>query len=247
MIIEKQEDVTRKVLEEMHRTPDARTKEILEALVTHLHAFVREVRPAPRPSSRRRSATSTPSDRRPRRATTRRCCSRERSGFRTSCACSTTATRPRPTTSGRSSATVRRAARTAPRCSLADARRAARVQGWVRDAGSRSRARKSMSGTPHRRPLREPGSDPGGHELARQVHDRRRRPVLRSAASSPPATRCRPTGRRARCSPRSAGTTCAPRTCISHLQARLQDHRLAGLRPGRSAPRNRQPVRRPGR
>jgi catechol 1,2-dioxygenase len=32
------------VLEEMHRTPDARTKEILAALVTHLHAFVREVR-----------------------------------------------------------------------------------------------------------------------------------------------------------------------------------------------------------
>jgi protocatechuate 3,4-dioxygenase beta subunit len=44
MIIDKQEDVTRKVLEEMHRTPDARTKEILVALVTHLHAFVREVR-----------------------------------------------------------------------------------------------------------------------------------------------------------------------------------------------------------
>jgi hydroxyquinol 1,2-dioxygenase len=44
MIIEKQEDVTRKVLEEMHRTPDARTKEILAALVAHLHAFVREVR-----------------------------------------------------------------------------------------------------------------------------------------------------------------------------------------------------------
>jgi catechol 1,2-dioxygenase len=44
MIIETQEDVTRKVLEEMHRTPDARTKEILAALVTHLHAFVREVR-----------------------------------------------------------------------------------------------------------------------------------------------------------------------------------------------------------
>lgn len=44
MIIEKQEDVTRKVLEEMHRTPDARTREILAALVTHLHAFVREVR-----------------------------------------------------------------------------------------------------------------------------------------------------------------------------------------------------------
>jgi hydroxyquinol 1,2-dioxygenase len=44
MIIERQEDVTRAVLEEMHRTPDARTKEILAALVKHLHAFVREVR-----------------------------------------------------------------------------------------------------------------------------------------------------------------------------------------------------------
>jgi catechol 1,2-dioxygenase len=44
MIIETQEDVTRAVLEEMQRTPDARTREILAALVTHLHAFVREVR-----------------------------------------------------------------------------------------------------------------------------------------------------------------------------------------------------------
>jgi catechol 1,2-dioxygenase len=44
MIIETQEDVTRAVLAEMHRTPDARTKEILEGLVRHLHAFVREVR-----------------------------------------------------------------------------------------------------------------------------------------------------------------------------------------------------------
>jgi catechol 1,2-dioxygenase len=43
MIIETQEDVTRAVLAEMHRTPDARTKEILSALVSHLHAFVREV------------------------------------------------------------------------------------------------------------------------------------------------------------------------------------------------------------
>jgi catechol 1,2-dioxygenase len=44
MIIETQEDVTRAVLEEMHRTPDPRTKELLAALVTHLHAFVRETR-----------------------------------------------------------------------------------------------------------------------------------------------------------------------------------------------------------
>src|SRR5437879_11715120 len=44
MIIEKQEDVTRAVLEEMLRTPDARTREILSALVRHVHAFIREVK-----------------------------------------------------------------------------------------------------------------------------------------------------------------------------------------------------------
>jgi catechol 1,2-dioxygenase len=44
MIIEKQEDVTRAVLEEMRRTADPRMKEILGALVRHLHSFVREVR-----------------------------------------------------------------------------------------------------------------------------------------------------------------------------------------------------------
>jgi catechol 1,2-dioxygenase len=44
MIIETQEDVTRAVLAETHRTPDARTRELLELLVKHLHAFVREAR-----------------------------------------------------------------------------------------------------------------------------------------------------------------------------------------------------------
>lgn len=44
MIIESQEDVTRAVLEEMRRTPSARTHEVLAALVRHLHAFIREVR-----------------------------------------------------------------------------------------------------------------------------------------------------------------------------------------------------------
>jgi len=44
MIIRKQEDVTEAVLAEMHRTPDPRTRQILASLVTHLHAFVREVR-----------------------------------------------------------------------------------------------------------------------------------------------------------------------------------------------------------
>jgi hydroxyquinol 1,2-dioxygenase len=44
MIIENLDQVTQAVLEEMRRTPDARTKEILESLVRHLHAFVRETR-----------------------------------------------------------------------------------------------------------------------------------------------------------------------------------------------------------
>ena len=44
MIIRSEQDVTAAVLAEMHRTPDARTKQILSSLVTHLHAFVREVK-----------------------------------------------------------------------------------------------------------------------------------------------------------------------------------------------------------
>src|SRR5277367_38124 len=42
MIIENLEQVTVAVLHEMRRTPDMRTKEILECMVRHLHAFVRE-------------------------------------------------------------------------------------------------------------------------------------------------------------------------------------------------------------
>jgi len=44
MIIQTQDDVTAAVLQEMHRTPDARTRELLALLVKHLHAFVREAR-----------------------------------------------------------------------------------------------------------------------------------------------------------------------------------------------------------
>jgi protocatechuate 3,4-dioxygenase beta subunit len=44
MIIETQDDVTKAVLAEMHRTPDARTKQLLAALVEHLHAFIRDTR-----------------------------------------------------------------------------------------------------------------------------------------------------------------------------------------------------------
>jgi catechol 1,2-dioxygenase len=44
VIIERQEDVTPAVLSELQRAPDARFKEIMSALVRHLHAFARDVR-----------------------------------------------------------------------------------------------------------------------------------------------------------------------------------------------------------
>jgi catechol 1,2-dioxygenase len=44
MIIETQDDVTAAVLQEMHRTPNERTRELLALFVRHLHAFVREAR-----------------------------------------------------------------------------------------------------------------------------------------------------------------------------------------------------------
>ncbi|HMF66511.1 MAG TPA: intradiol ring-cleavage dioxygenase [Phyllobacterium sp.] len=44
MVIERQEDVTEAVLGVMRQTRDPRLREIMTSLVTHLHAFVREVR-----------------------------------------------------------------------------------------------------------------------------------------------------------------------------------------------------------
>jgi len=44
VIIERQEDVTTAVLGELQRAPDARFREVMSALVRHLHAFAREVR-----------------------------------------------------------------------------------------------------------------------------------------------------------------------------------------------------------
>jgi catechol 1,2-dioxygenase len=44
MIIEKQEDVTKAVLAELQRAPNARFKEIMSVFVRHLHDFAREVK-----------------------------------------------------------------------------------------------------------------------------------------------------------------------------------------------------------
>ena len=53
------------------------------------------------------------------------------------------------------------------------------VDAWFRDTrASRSSAPKSTSGIPRPKALREPGSGPGRHESARQVHHRQGRPYL---------------------------------------------------------------------
>src|ERR1700759_4751552 len=44
MIINNQEDVTPAVLAEIARAPDPRFREVMSALVRHLHAFAREVK-----------------------------------------------------------------------------------------------------------------------------------------------------------------------------------------------------------
>src|SRR5215470_3739319 len=44
MIIANEKDVTPAVLSELHRAPDARFREIMSALVRHLHDFMREVK-----------------------------------------------------------------------------------------------------------------------------------------------------------------------------------------------------------
>src|SRR6266571_1489242 len=44
MIIENEKDVTKAVLSELQRAPNARFKEIMSALVRHLHDFVREAK-----------------------------------------------------------------------------------------------------------------------------------------------------------------------------------------------------------
>src|SRR5437763_1099799 len=42
MIIERQDDVTKAVLQELERAPNARFREIMGAFVRHMHDFVRE-------------------------------------------------------------------------------------------------------------------------------------------------------------------------------------------------------------
>src|SRR3989442_583996 len=112
--------------------------------------------------------------------------------------------------------------------------------GWQGDRRRRSRRLAFLAG----RAVREPGCDAGADEPARQVHHRRARRLQlpqRQARGLPGADR-RADRRAVACPGAAQLPPGAPP--LPHPQAGLQDDRLAGLRPGRSASRNRQPVRR---
>ena len=78
-------NLTDVALERWKDIPDPRLRQVMQSLIKHLHAFVREARLTER-EFQRRSATSTPSASAPLRATTRPCSSPARSASRTSCA-----------------------------------------------------------------------------------------------------------------------------------------------------------------
>ena len=113
-------------------------------------------------------------------------------------------------------------------------------RGRVRDpAGPAGRRRRDRClAFVARRTVRKPRRDAGGHEPARQVSPPRRGGSFGFASVKPagyPVPTHGPTGAllaRAEPPQRPPGARALP-----HLQARLQDHRFAGLRPAGPAPR----------
>ena len=105
-------------------------------------------------------------------------------------------------------------------------------QGPRRQAGRRRRGR--YLAVLDRRPLREPGPDPGRHEPARQVHHRRRRPFR--VPQHPAGGLSDPDQRPGRRSVARAGPPqhAAGASALPDLQGGLQDPHLAGLCAGRS-------------
>ena len=221
MIIDGPDSVTKAVLSEIERAPDPRFREVMSALVRHLHAFIREVRltedefqqacalhQRDRPEHQRvpqRGGADVGLARRldpglPAQQRQQRRDRNHRQSARSVLAAGFAAHRERRLDRALADAgagAVRQRLRQGPR----------------RQAGRRRRGRRLA--VLDRGALREPGPDPGRHEPARQVHHRRARARSRSAASSRPAIRSRSTGRSAICCARRAATTCGRRTCTS--------------------------------
>ncbi len=94
---------------------------------------------------------------------------------------------------------------------------------WYKDSRRQSdrRRRSRYLALLDRRLLREPGSGPGRHEPARQVHHRRQRPYRLSHREAGRVIRSRSTVRLGNCAVRYAATICGLRICTSWRSSRV--------------------------
>ena len=213
-------NITDAVLQRVGQAPDRRaSRQISEALVRHLHAFVREVEPTHRGMGGGRSASSP----RPARCAPTRgrssSCSRIRSASRCWSTPSTTGCRGRHGDDG---------ARPVLRAGRAGAAAGADISGGMkgepllvegalqrRRRAARRRRRRCLAF--RRRRLSTTCSTRQGGELAhaRPLPHRRRRPLPLLVDRAAASTRSPMTGRSARCWRRRAVTPTARRMCIS--------------------------------
>ena len=239
MIIENQKDVTKAVLSELQRATDPRFKEIMSALVRHLHDFAREVKLTEQ-EFQAAVGYIVAIGKQTNESHNEGVLMSGALGFSTLICLLNNGdngqTEPSPNLLGpfwrehsprtpNGGSIVRSPTPGPPTV------RQRLVQGHERQSDRRRGGRRLaiVAGGL----LREPGSGAGRHEPARQVHHRRGRPHQFPQHQT---VRLSDSGRRpdrrtaARAGPR---TTCGPRTCTSWPQAGLQDAGLAGLRTGR--------------
>ena len=221
MIIDGPDSVTKAVLSEIERAPDARFREVMSALVSHLHAFVREVKLTEEEFHQACAIINA--------------IGQNTNAFHNEAVLMSgslgVSTLVCLLNNGNNGATETTANLLGPFWRLDSPRtenggsiirsptpgagdvRQRLGQGSRRQAGRRRRGRHLA--VLDRGPLREPGPDPGRHEPARQVHHRRRWPFRlpqhQAGGLSDPGRRA---GRRS-AARRRAATTCGRRICIS--------------------------------
>ena len=222
MIIDGPDSVTKAVLSEIERAPDPRFREVMSALVRHLHAFVREVKLTEdefRQAGEYINAIGRNTN-----------AYHNEAVLMSGSLGVSTARVPAQQRQQRRDRNHREPARAVLAARLAAHRRTA-ARSSVRRRPGRSCSSTPRSRTRNGKPVADAevdvwqssteglyenqDPDPGRHEPARQVHDRRAGPISVSAASSRRATRSRSTGRSAISCARRAATTCGRRICTS--------------------------------
>ena len=221
MIIEGPDQVTKAVLSEIERAPNPRFREVMTALVKHLHAFIREAKLTEEEFHQACAYVNA--------------IGQSSNSFHNEAVLASgslgVSTLVCLLNNGNNGATETTANLLGPFWRLDSPRTenggsivrsptpgpelfCQRLgQGPRRQAGGRRRGRRLA--VLDRRALREPGPDPGRHEPARQVHHRRERPLLvpqhQAGGLSDPDQRA---GRRS-VARRRAATTCGRRICTS--------------------------------